>query len=135
MPLPNSLWTVMSPPICLTIFLLIVSPSPVPYRFIFDCSSSLVNSKNSLPRFSFLIPIPLSTISIIKWIWAIKNYESSSLKLSDSDYSLSFSFYWSLNLTNIYEWLPWEIKLSILSLEPLFNLLDYEDLILIFYTN
>ena len=72
-PFPSSLSTVMSPPIYLTIFRLIVKPSPVPYRFIFECSSSLPNSKNNLFKFSFLIPIPLSFISIENLALTSKN--------------------------------------------------------------
>ncbi len=65
-PFPNSLWTVISPPIYLTIFLLIESPRPVPCLFILDCSSNLLNYKNNLSKFSSLIPIPESDISILK---------------------------------------------------------------------
>ena len=78
-PIPNWLVTLISPPIYLTIFLLIVRPRPVPCLFILECSSSLLNSKNNFSKFSFFIPIPESTISISKWIKGkIKFYSSPS---------------------------------------------------------
>ena len=92
-PYPKMLSTFTSPPIFSIILLQILSPKPVPWEFILECSSSLPNSMNSFDRFSFLIPTPESIISI----FSLTNfsYSSSSISLRASDLSDASSSYTS----------------------------------------
>lgn len=43
-------------------------PSPVPFRFIYLCSFNFAKSVNSLLKFSFWIPAPVSCTDICSWI-------------------------------------------------------------------
>ena len=60
LPLPTSLWTLMVPPIMLTIFLAMVRPKPIPWtplrvEFFSRAKGSKIRFRNS-----GLIPIPVS---------------------------------------------------------------------------
>ena len=67
-PTPNRLFTDTLPPINSIIYLHTLNPSPVPFVFIALCSLSFWKSVNNLSMFSFLIPIPLSSIYIFSFI-------------------------------------------------------------------
>ena len=68
-PYPSILSTVTVPPIFSIILLQMLRPKPVPWAFTFECSSSFPKSINSLERFSFLIPTPVSEMSIFNLIY------------------------------------------------------------------
>lgn len=67
-PTPILLSTLMWPPICSMIFLHIDKPSPVPWRFLIEFSSSLPKSINSYFLPSSEIPMPVSMTLICSWI-------------------------------------------------------------------
>jgi hypothetical protein len=57
-PCPSILLTKTWPPIYSTILLHILKPSPVPYKFLYECSSSLPKSINKFFIFYYDIPTP-----------------------------------------------------------------------------
>ena len=59
-PFPTLLFTATEPPIYSIIYLQILNPSPVPFKFICLCSFSLAKSVKSFPIFSLDMPAPLS---------------------------------------------------------------------------
>ena len=70
LPTPTLLWTLTDPPICSISCRHMLSPRPVPRILTFECSSSLPKLMNSLSKFSGDIPMPLSSISILNFMYS-----------------------------------------------------------------
>ncbi len=71
------LWTDTLPPICSIILLQMLNPSPVPCKFIWECSSNFPNSMNKFFKFYSEMPTPWSFISILIFAYFSQSMWSS----------------------------------------------------------